>query len=83
MAWRTFDGEAVLVSPDDSRLHTLNAVGTLIWEAADGRTAMDEIVGRVCEAFDVEPTVAALDVRGFVTTLSERGLLTTSERSEA
>jgi len=45
-AWRVYEGEAVIVSPADSTLHTLNAVGTVIWEAADGRTAMDAIVGR-------------------------------------
>ena len=75
-AWRVYEGEAVIVSPEDSTLHTLNPVGTFIWEAADGRTALDCIVGRVCEAFDVDRATAAEDTTTFVEQLSRRGLLT-------
>jgi hypothetical protein len=75
-AWRVYEGQAVIVSPEDSTLHTLNAVGTLIWEAADGRTALEAIVGRVCETFEVDPTTAARDAAAFVEALRERGLLT-------
>jgi hypothetical protein len=75
-AWRVYEGEAVIVSPEDSTLHTLNPVGTLIWEAADGRTALDLIVGRVCEAFEVDRPTAARDAAVFVEALARRGLLT-------
>jgi hypothetical protein len=75
-AWRVYEGEAVIVSPEDSTLHTLNAVGTLIWEAADGRTALEAIVGRVCEAFDVDRATAVRDATTFVELLCRRGLLT-------
>jgi coenzyme PQQ synthesis protein D (PqqD) len=75
-AWRVYDGEAVIVSPEDSTLHTLNPVGTLIWEAADGRTALGAIIGRVCEAFEVDRATAARDTAIFVEQLARRGLLT-------
>jgi hypothetical protein len=75
-AWRVYDGEAVIVSPEDSTLHTLNPVGTLIWEAADGRTPLEVIVERVCEAFEVDRATAARDAASFVDVLSRRGLLT-------
>ena len=75
-AWRVYDGEAVIVSPEDSTLHTLNPVGTLIWEAADGRTALEAIIGRVCETFEVDRATAARDATIFVEQLSRRGLLT-------
>jgi len=75
-AWRVYDGEAVIVSPEDSTLHTLNAVGTVIWEAADGRTAMEAIVARVIEAFEVDRATAARDAAAFVDSLCRRGLLT-------
>ena len=75
-AWRVYDGEAVIVSPQDSTLHTLNAVGTLIWEAADGRTAMDAIVARVCDEFEVDRVTAARDAGAFVESLMQKGLLT-------
>ena len=75
-AWRVYEGEVVIVSPEDSTLHTLNPVGTLIWEAADGRTALASIVGRVCEEFDVDRATAARDAMAFVEQLCRRGLLT-------
>ena len=78
-AWRVYDGEAVIVSPEDSTLHTLNAVGTVIWEAADGRTAMETIVARVCDAFEVDAATAARDAAAFIESLSRKGLLTMLE----
>lgn len=75
-AWRVYDGEAVIVSPEDSTLHTLNPVGTLIWEAADGRTPLEAIVERVCEAFEVDRATAARDATSFVDLLCRQGLLT-------
>jgi Coenzyme PQQ synthesis protein D (PqqD) len=78
-AWRVYDGEAVIVSPEDSMLHTLNRVGTLIWEAADGRTTLEAIVGRVCDIFEVDHATAARDAAAFVERLRVRGLLTIRE----
>ena len=75
-AWRVYDGEAVIISPDDSMMHTLNPVGTLIWEAADGRTPLTAIVTRICAEFEVDAARAEREARGFIDTLCQRGLLT-------
>ena len=77
-AWRVYDGEAVILLAEDSTLNTLNPVGTLIWEGADGKTPLATIVDRICAEFDVEPAAASRDVTGFIDKLRERGLLTTS-----
>ncbi len=78
-AWRVYDGEAVILRPDDSTLNTLNAVGTLIWEAADGKTPLSAIVARISEEFDVEPERAERDVMAFIEKLRQRGLLIVSD----
>jgi hypothetical protein len=78
-AWRVYDGEAAVLCPDDSTLNTLNAVGTLIWESADGKTAVSAIVARICAEFDVDPEQAERDTMAFIAKLRERGLLTVSE----
>jgi hypothetical protein len=83
VAWRVYDGEAVLVSPDDSMLHTLNAVGTTIWEAADGRTSLDTIVERICVAFDVDQRTARHDADTFVEILRAKGLLAIHDHPHA
>lgn len=79
MAWRVYDGQAVILCPDDSTLNTLNVVGTLVWELADGHTPLSAIVGRICAEFDVEPAQAEKDAKAFIDELSRRGLLTVSE----
>lgn len=78
-AWRVYDGEAVIISSEDSTLNTLNAVGTLIWAAADGKTPVNAIVGRICEEFDVEAEQAERDSAVFIEKLCQRGLLLDSE----
>jgi hypothetical protein len=77
-AWRVYDGEAVILCPDNSTLNTLNAVGTRIWESADGNTPMSAIVARICEEFDVNREQAERDTAAFIATLHDRGLLTIS-----
>ena len=78
-AWRVYDGEAVILCSDDSTLNTLNAVGTLIWESADGKIPVRTIVATICEQFDVEPERAERDTLAFLAELRERGLLTITE----
>jgi len=78
-AWRVYDGEAVIILAEDSTLNTLNAVGTLIWEASDGQTPVSAIVARICEEFDIERAQAERDATVFVDKLCQRGLLTVSE----
>jgi len=78
-AWRVYDGQAVILLAADSTLNTLNAVGTVIWESADGRTPVGAIVGRLCDTFDVEPARAERDSAAFIEILCQRGLLSLSD----
>ncbi len=78
-AWRVYDGEAVILRAADSTLNTLNAVGTLIWKSADGKTPVSAIVDLICAEFDVEPAQAERDSTAFIEALCQRRLLTVSE----
>jgi hypothetical protein len=78
-AWRIYDGEAVVLCPDDSTLNTLNAVGTLIWESADGKTPVSAIVARICKEFDVDAERAERDTQAFIAKLDARGFVIVSE----
>ncbi|HUB05400.1 MAG TPA: PqqD family protein [Myxococcales bacterium] len=76
VASRLVDGVAVAVTPSDSTLHTFeNDVATEIWQLADGRHSVAQIVDRITEAFDVERPQAERDVVEFVRLLDERGLV--------
>ena len=76
-AARLLDGEMIIMSALDSTLFSLNRVATLIWQAADGRTPLSEIVKeRICSEFDVPLEVAYRDAEEFIRELASHGVLT-------
>jgi coenzyme PQQ synthesis protein D (PqqD) len=71
----------MIMSAVDSTFFTLNEVATVIWQAADGRTALSDIVSsRICPEFDVDPEQAGHDAEQFVNDLSQHGILVVSEQ---
>jgi|SRR5438874_9435838 len=80
IAARLLGGEMMVMSATDSTFFTLNEVATAIWQAADGRTPLSEIVNNmVCTAFDVDPEIALQDAQEFVNRLSQQGILAVSD----
>ena len=80
MAARELDGEMMIMSAVDSTLFTLNETATVIWHAADGKTALSEIVRlEVCREFEVEPDEAYGDALEFVEKLASHGVLLLSD----
>jgi Coenzyme PQQ synthesis protein D (PqqD) len=76
VAARILGGEMMIMSGHDSTFFTLNEAATLIWEAADGLTTLDEIVElRICAEFEVDPAEALLDANDLAEKLAERGIL--------
>jgi Coenzyme PQQ synthesis protein D (PqqD) len=81
IAARLLGGEMMVMSAVDSTFFTLNEVATAIWQAADGRTPLSEIVTRnVCTEFEIDPQTAQRDAERFVEELSQHGILLVSER---
>jgi Coenzyme PQQ synthesis protein D (PqqD) len=77
----TRDGETVLLDTVRGRYHTLNAVGTRVWELLADGTTLEEIVGTVRREYDV-PLVGGVDpvepdVTTLLTHLRAAGLLVT------
>ena len=81
IAARMLGGEMMVMSAMDSTFFTLNEVATLIWQSADGRTPLSEIVERkVCEEFEVSREDARVDAEHFVQELSQHGILLVSDK---
>ena len=74
-AGRVLDGEAVVVTPADSQMHTMNEVGTWLWTHADGRHTVGDLVEALQQDFEVDAETAARDVVAFVEQLVEKGIL--------
>ena len=80
VAARSLDGEMMIMSGRDSTLFTLNRTATLIWQAADGATSLEEIVERrICSEFEVESRDALRDAETLARELAGHGILEVSE----
>jgi len=74
VAFRVIGGQAVIVVPATQSMHTLNEVGTFIWQKCEGRTA-DEVVAAVVEEFEVDDATARADLEAFARELGEKRML--------
>jgi hypothetical protein len=80
-AARALGEETLVMSAADSTLFSLNEVASIIWEAADGVTPLEEIVAdKICAQYDVAPEVALKDAEALVNGLAEHGILVLSDR---
>ncbi|HVP50743.1 MAG TPA: PqqD family protein [Terriglobales bacterium] len=80
IAARKLGEEMIIMSAVDSTLFTLNPVATAIWQAADGRTPLSDIVATaVCSEFDVSPEIAYRDAEELVEQLAGHGILLVSD----
>ena len=76
VAARELAGEMMIMSATDSTLFSLNETATLIWNAADGKTSLRDIVeNKICAEFDVEPDAAYRDAEALVSSLASLGIL--------
>jgi len=81
VAARSLDGEMMIMSGRDSTLFTLNKTATILWQAADGATPLDEIVSdKICVEFEVEPAEALQDAETLARELADHGILQISEQ---
>ncbi len=80
IAARMLGEEMLVMSGHDSMLFTLNPTATILWQAADGRTPLDEIVERrICSEFEVKPEDAKRDAQALAEDLSKHGILLISD----
>ena len=80
VAARSLDGEMMIMSGRDSTLFTLNRTATLIWQAADGVTPLNEIVERrICPEFEVAADDALRDAETLARELAGHGIIEVSE----
>jgi hypothetical protein len=81
IAARVLGDETMIMSATNSTLFTLNEMATVIWEAADGATPLEEIVAdRICTQYEVMPEVALKDAESLVEELAGHGLLVLSDQ---
>ena len=75
IAWRTFEGEAILVVTARDEICHLNPVATFLWESLDGRSSLVELANKLCETFEVGREEALADALEFASDLLQRGMV--------
>src|SRR6202041_3946018 len=81
IAARKLEQEMLVMSGQGSTLFPLNPTATILWQAADGATPLDEIVERrICSEFEVKPEEAMRDAEALAEDLAKHGILLISEQ---
>lgn len=75
ISFRIIESEAVILTPENGFLHTLDGTGTFIWQLLDGKNTVEDIIEKLCEEYDVKPEVAKIDVHRFIQDLLSRSLI--------
>jgi len=75
---RTVDGSAIVITPHDSKLHTLNQTATFIWDRADGSRTLADIAEELVTVFDVELEVLRREATEFVAAAVDKGMMLAS-----
>jgi len=80
IAARMIGDEMIVMCGGDSTLYSLNPVASIIWNAADGVTPLDEIVAnRVCSEYDIAAEEALRDAEMFARDLATHGIFLISD----
>ena len=73
--WRRMGDEIVLVGNNGLSMHMLNKTAANIWEMCDGTRSIDDIIGIICERFEVSAEEASADVRSIIQRMEAAGFV--------
>jgi hypothetical protein len=76
--YRIIESQAVIVNQNkENKLmyHTINEIGTEIWELIDGKRTIKEIIEEIIKKYEIEPESAQKDIIDFIQELKEKDLV--------
>jgi hypothetical protein len=65
----------VIVGPENNETHSIEGIGTFIWNLIDGRNNLDAILNEILAEYEVDTAIAARDLQVFISQLLEAGLI--------
>ena len=75
-ASRVLAGEAIVLTPSDSKIHSFNETGSRIWELLAEEPTVSEIVNQIRSEFEVSEEQAQADVIAFLEELAAKEIVT-------
>lgn len=76
---RVIDGEAIIVDFKTGDQYSLNPIGTLVWEMADGAHSLKDIVASILERYDISEAQARADLSKLVSDMENENLVVLGE----
>lgn len=77
------DGETVMMHIQSGKYYNLGEVGGKIWSMMQSPVALEEIVQRLMEEYEIEQDTCRQQVSTFLVRLHGEGLIQTTERNES
>ena len=74
-ASRIIAGEAIILTPQDSKIRNLNETGSRIWELLAEKLTVGDIIRHIHAEFDVSEAQAQSDVMAFLEQMMAKGLV--------
>ena len=65
----------VVACPHDNETHSIDEIGTFVWNRIDGQTDLDSILADILREYVVDTDTAAKDLQSFVYQLLEAGMI--------
>ena len=81
-AHQIIDGEAVIITPGQMMVNVLNAVGSRVWDLADGERNIEDIAKIITDEFDVSYEMALKDAFEFARDLAEKEIMAFAGKRE-
>ena len=75
VAARVIHGEAMILTPHDSVLHTLNPVATRVWELLPTHRTVEAMAVAIADEYEVDVATATKDIEELVEQLLEKKIL--------
>ena len=73
---RVLGDETIFLARTGDVIHSLDAVGSFIWQAMDGKRSLANIADLLCTEYEVPRGVAETDLQNFADELTEKQLVT-------
>jgi hypothetical protein len=75
-ASRVLAGEAIVLTPQNSKIHSFNETGSRIWELLADEPTVKEVMAQIRSEFEVGEEQAQADVIAFLEELAAKGMVT-------
>lgn len=79
-ASRVLEGEAIVLTPTDSKIHSFNETGSRIWEFLAEEPTVRKVIAQIRSEFEVGEEQAQADVIAFLEELVAKGMVTLGQR---